>query len=408
MLTGLGAIAANGIGADAFWKTLSQGKSGIGYITLFDASQFPIRLAAEVKGFKLQDIVGKPMASRRMARHTQFAVAATHMATEMASLNVQACARRSPLAIVVGVSTSAFDVIEHGKERMQAGGPSRVSAYFTESSQPHGVATMLSRTLEVQVRCQTISSACASGLEAIAQAASLIRSGKFDVVITGGTDATVTPLAFASFMSAGMLPTSNGGDPTTASRPFDLKRNGGIVGEGSAMFVLESLTHAQARGAIPLLEIHGFGSMIDEPGAPTASGLEQTMAAALENSGRYPEEVQYICAHGPSDKIQDEVETDAIKIVMGKYARHIPVSSIKGVIGNPLSAAGPLELASCALAMRHGMLPPTANYKYPDPKCDLDYIPPPGRPQALRRALINVHGMGGMNGSLFVEAFDSA
>ncbi|MDA0577879.1 MAG: beta-ketoacyl-[acyl-carrier-protein] synthase family protein [Verrucomicrobia bacterium] len=407
MITGLGTIAANGIGPDAYWDTLVKGQSGIGYITLFDARDYPIRVAGEVKGFNLHDIVSSVVTTWRMARHTQFAVAAAHMALDMARLDLRAVARRSPLAIIVGVSTSAFDVIERGQERMHEGGPQRVSAYFVEASQPHGMATMLARTLGVQARCQTISSACASGMEAIASAAALIRTGKFEVVITGGADATVTPLAIASFTTAGMLPSSNG-DPTSASRPFDLGRCGGVVGEGSAMFVLESLSHALARGAEPLLELHGYGSMIDEPGTRPASGLAYTMEAALANSARHPDEIEYICAHGPSDKVQDEVETDAIKSVLGKHARDIPISSIKGVIGNPLAACGPLALATCALAVRHQTIPPTANYSVPDPKCDLDYVPINGRPYPLRLALINVHGMGGMNGSMLVEAFTGA
>lgn len=402
VVTGIGAIAANGTGNKAFWESLRLGQSGIDNITLFDARALPIQIAGEVKNFDLRDFFDNTIKVRRMARHTQLALAASQIALTHAGLTIEALQKIDALALVLGVSTSAFDVIEAGKERMQKGGFQRVSAYFVESSQPHGVATLLAKTLSIQARCQTISSACASGSEAIAQGANLIRGGQAEMALVGGTDATVTPLAMASFITAGMLPRSNG-EPTLASRPFDRNREGGILAEGAGMLVLENLRHALARGAQPLAEITGHGTMIDAPLATPGAAMAEAMQMALDNAGRYPEDMEYICAHGPSDPILDEVETLAIKDVFKDRAYRIPVSSIKGVTGNPLAAAGPLQACACVLAMTNQMLPPTANYETPDPNCDLDYVPRQARHFPLRRALVNVHGMGGINTSLCME-----
>ncbi|MDA1044899.1 MAG: beta-ketoacyl synthase N-terminal-like domain-containing protein, partial [Verrucomicrobia bacterium] len=220
--------------------------------------------------------------------------------------------------------------------------------------------------------------------------------------LAGGADAPVTPFAVASFAACGMVP-SNSTDPTTASRPFDLHRNGGVMSEGSCMVVLESLAHALARGATPIAEIRSHGSHPDEPGSEPGSGLRQTMSDAVSNAGLYPEDIDYICAHGPSDPIMDRVEMQAIKHVFGKHAYDFALSSIKGVTGNPLSAAGPLSLSACALAFRDGILPPTANYSTRDPECDLDVVPNHARAASLNFAMVNIHGMGGGNCSVVLE-----
>ncbi|MDA0990450.1 MAG: beta-ketoacyl-[acyl-carrier-protein] synthase family protein, partial [Verrucomicrobia bacterium] len=257
----------------------------------------------------------------------------------------------------------------------------------------------------VQARCQTISSACASGIEALAYGADLIREGSADVVIAGGADATITPLAVASFITAGMLPDTDG-DPALASCPFDKNRRGGVIGEGAGILILENLEHALIRGAKPLAELVGHGSMIDRPGSLPGSGMFNAMQLALENSGRYAHEVEYINAHGPSDPVLDVMESRSIKQVLGERAYRVPVSSIKGATGNPLAAAGPLQVCACVLAMTHHLLPPTANYREPDPECDLDYVPNTPRPYPLKRALVNGHGMGGINSSLLLESMN--
>lgn len=409
VITGLGAIAPNGTGVDEFWANLLTCKSGIGPITLFDTTDFPVRIAGEVKKFTLHDYTNGRFNPRRMGRHTQLALAAAQLALEHAGVDLDApgdIGHDCPVTVTVGVSSSAFDVIEKGKDRMARVGPKRASPYVVGASQPHAVATVLAESIPFPTQCTTISSACAAGLQAIETAAAVIRSGKADIAIAGGSDAPITPFAVASFGAAGLLPSING-NPSRASRPFDYKRSGGIMAEGAAMIILESLEHAIARGAHPLAEIRGYGAMLDEPGEKPASGLKSAMSLALANSGLLPEDVPYVCAHGPSDPILDLAETEAIKSVFGNRAYRLPVSSIKGVTGNPLAAAGPLQVTACIMAMLNGQIPPTANYEVPDPLCDLDYVPNQPRAARITRALINVHGMGGGNCSLLVEGVEN-
>jgi 3-oxoacyl-(acyl-carrier-protein) synthase len=242
-------------------------------------------------------------------------------------------------------------------------------------------------------------------LDAIARASADLLAGKAEIAFAGGTDSSMDPLSVACFGAAGLVP-ENVTDPRRASRPFDRDRAGGLMSEASGVVVLEELTHALSRGATPYLEVTGYGFHADEIGGEPASGLRLTMAEALANAGRYPTDVDYVCAHGPSDSVIDRVETAMIKSVLGSHAYRIPVTSIKGVTGNPMAAAGALEVATCALIMRNGLVPPTANYQYPDPACDLDYVSGQPRIADIRCALINIHGLSGANSSLVVEKVD--
>lgn len=406
VVTGLGILAPNGTGVDNFWDGLLSRRSGIDWITQFDTSDFSVKIAGEVKGFDLRDYFPNgQFRPKRMGRHTQLALASTRLALQNAGIEDDFLRKHSPITIMVGVSTSAFDIIEQGKDRMARVGPGRVSSYIVSASQPHAVANVIAESLPVATQSSTISSACAAGLQAIDAAASAIRLGRTEMAIAGGADAAITPFAVASFISAGLLPSANG-NPAKASRPFDYRRSGGVMAEGAGMIVLENMEHAVARGAVPLAELKGYGTMVDTLGDRPASGLAQSMNMALANSGRHPSDIRYICAHGPSDPILDMIETEAIKTVFGRQAYDIPVSSIKGVTGNPLSAAGPFQLAACAMAIRESKVPPTANYEEPDPQCDLDYVPGEPRNAEISCALINVHGMGGGNSSLIVERVD--
>ncbi len=254
---------------------------------------------------------------------------------------------------------------------------------------------------------ETVSSACTAGLIAITRAAEMISAGKIDIALCGGADAPVSPFAVASFAASGMVPLEQG-DPSRASRPFDLNRAGGVMSEGAAMVVLESLSHARAHGRDPKVMLTGFGQSIDAPGSQPASGLAESMTKAIANAGLYESEIQYICAHAPSDPVMDKVETDAIKDVFGQRAYEMAVSSIKGVTGNPLSAAGPMSLAACVKAVQEGYLPPTANYETPDPDCDLDCVPNRSRVASVRKALVNIHEMGGGNCSIVLEALNGS
>lgn len=408
VLTGIGVIAPNGIGKNEFWRTLLAGESGIDHITHFDSTDYPIHIVGAVKDFHLDQFVDATLRANRLARHTQLGVAAATLAIKDAGLSQKYISAHTPVQLVLGVSTGAVDMIERAKEHLIARGPTRVAPYIVGASQPHAIACAISRVLGVDVRMLTVSTACTAGLDAVAQANDMIRRGKADMVITGGADSATNALMVAAFCSSGLVPSTNGEDPKTVSRPFDRARTGGIMAEGACILILENSIGALARGAVPYLEILGSGDSVDSVGTESASGLLTSMRQALANTCLRPEDIDYICAHGPSDLIMDRVETAMIREAFGTYADQLPVSSIKGVTGNPLAAAGPLEVATCAMAMREGWIPPTANYRDPDPDCDLDYVGEGARKVVLRHALINLHGLGGSNSSLVVGAFDQS
>lgn len=397
----MGVLAPNGIGLNAFWDTLVRGESGIGPITLFDATEYKSRIAGEVKNFRPADYIDLRFKPKRMARHTQFAFAAMKMAIADAGFNGAITGLDHPIPIMMGVSTTAMDVLQDCFETLERRGPRLVTAGVYDC-QPQAVTQVLALALGVSSKSSTISSACPSGLDAIASATAMIRNGEADLAIAGGTDATITPLSMASFTTAGLSSMRNA-DPQHASRPFDRDRDTGVISEGAGIVILEEYDSAIARGATPYLEISGYGTQGDDFASGEVFGLAQTMRGALDSSGKSIEDIDYICAYGPGHPALDIVETDMIKRVFGQRAYGIPISSIKGVTGNPLSAAGPLQLITCGLAFKNNIIPPTANYEVPDPKCDLDYVPRSYRKRRINTALINVRGMGGGNSSLIVE-----
>jgi 3-oxoacyl-[acyl-carrier-protein] synthase II len=401
VVTGMGVLAPNGIGLDAFWDSLVHGRSGVGPITHFDATSFKSRIAGEVKDFEPLDYIDQKFKPNRMARHTQFAFAAMKMA--LADANFEPAKHRidHPIPVMLGVSSTAMEILEGGWEDLSRRGPRGVSPGVVDC-QPQAATQMLTMALGISARATTIASACPSGLDAIASAAAMIRQGEADVAVAGGTDATITPLSMASFASAGLSSTRNT-EPERASRPFDLLRDSGIISEGAGMLILENYETAVARGVSPHLEITGYGTQGDDYASDELFGLGQTMRHALEIAGKKPEEIDYICAYGPGHPALDIVETDMIKRVFGHRAYSVPVSSIKGVTGNALSAAGPHQMITCALCFKHNIIPPTANYEVSDPRCDLDYVPRRFRNRRINTALINVRGLGGGNSSMVVE-----
>lgn len=401
VVTGMGVLAPNGIGLKPFWESLVEGRSGISQITRFDPTEFRSRIAGEVKNFEPTDYIDAKFKPQRMARHTQLAFAAMRMALTDAKFDPAKQLIDHPLPVMLGVSSAAMDLLEECCEQMFNSGPRAVSPHVIDG-QPQAAAHMLTLALGVSARAMTMSSACPSGLDAIASAATMIRSGEADVAIAGGTDATITPVMMASFATARLSSTRND-DPQRASRPFDRERDSGVISEGAAVIVLEELDSALARGARPYVEILGYASQGDDYVTGEVFGLGHAMRRALDSAGKTPEEIDYICAHGPGHPALDAVETDMIKRVFGAHAHRIPISSIKGVTGNPLSAAGPIQLVACALAIRNGMIPPTANYEVPDPRCDLDYVPYRARRRQINTALMNVRGLGGGNSSLVVQ-----
>ncbi len=398
----MGIVAPNGIGLEPFWESIVAGRSAIGPITLFDASEYKSRIAGEVKGFDPLQFIEPELRPKRMARHTQFAYAATMMALRDAGLDLRNLELPSPTPVVIGVSTSALDVIESVYTAVRDKGPNRAPTTSSAASIPQAAANTIADRIGVCAHAATISTACPSGLDALADAAELIRDGQADIAIAGGADAPITPLTIASFIASGLSSTRNA-DPGKASRPFDLDRDSGVIAEGAGVFILENLERAEARGVRCYIEISGYAKQRDMDPSRPGSGLEDSMKFALANASRGIEEVDYVSAYAPSHPVLDSIEVDVIRKVFGERAYSIPVSSIKGVTGNPLAAAGPFQVAACALTVRDQLIPPTANYEIPDPSCDLDFVPNRARKGRVDCALINVRGIGGSASSLVVN-----
>jgi 3-oxoacyl-[acyl-carrier-protein] synthase II len=401
----MGVLAPNGTGLKEFWRSLAAGESGIGPITLFDATGFKSRIAGEVKNFDPLEYMPAEWKPKRLARHTQLAYAAAQMALKDARFDPRIQKLETVLPVCVGVSSSAFDIIENGFRDLKDRGPQRLNSGVVRNCQPQAVAQLIAQNLGVETNATTISSACNSGIDAIATGALMIRSDGIELAIAGGADAPITALAMASLSCAGLLSAANC-DPTHASRPYDAASDGRVASEGAGVLVLENLEHALARGAPPYLEITGYAAQMDHDPADPFSGLQSTMQSALANACREVDEVDYICSYGPGDPVLDAAEVSAIRRVFGPLAVRVPISSIKGVIGNPLAAAGPLQLVSCALAFQHNAIPPTANCKTPLRDCELDFVPRERRKARLNCALINVRGLGGGNSSMVVERVD--
>jgi 3-oxoacyl-[acyl-carrier-protein] synthase II len=402
VITGIGVVAPNGIGLAAFWESLLAARSGIGPITLFDASEFKSRIAGEIKDFNPLDYIEPQWKPKRMARHTQLAWAATIMALRNARLDPNDLELPSPTPVIIGVSTSAIDVIESVYRSLETNGPNRAPTTSSAASIPQAAANTIADRIGASARAATISSACPSGLDAVADAAALIRAGEADVAIAGGADAPITPLTISSFIASGLTSCRNG-DPERASRPFDLERDSGVISEGAGVFVLENLERAEARGVRAYLEICGYGKQRDVDQSRPGSGLEDSMKLALANASRTPPDIDYISAYGPGHPVLDAVEVDVIKKVFGSRAYALPVSSIKGVTGNALAAGGPFQVAACALTIRDQLIPPTANYEVEDPRCDLDFVPKRARRSKIDCALVNVRGIGGSASTIIVS-----
>lgn len=402
VVTGMGVLAPNGIGLKAFWTSLLAGESGIGPITLFDASGFKSRIAGEVKDFNVFDYIEPEVKPKRMARHTQFAYIAAMMALKDAGLDVGKSDCPSPTPVVIGVSTSAMDIIERSISHFQSRGSNGMSATAVGALTPQAAANAIADHIGDRAHASTVSSACPSGLDAVALAAAAIHSGEAEMAIAGGTDAPLTKHTFAAFIATGLSSCRND-EPKKACRPFDLQRDSGVISEGAAVFVLESFERAQARGAHIYLEVTGYGRNRDRSQAEPGSGLIDAMQLALANAGRTTKDVDHISAYGPGHPVLDAAEVRYIKEVFGDRAFSIPLNSIKGVTGNPLAAGGPLQIAACALSFRDQTIPPTTNYEFPDPACDLDFVA--GRPLKTRLdcILLNVRGWGGSASSLVVD-----
>ena len=405
VVTGLGIVAANASGKGPFWESLLRGHSGTKRITLFDASAYRSQIAGEVGNFDLRNYVKPKGKISRMSRQTQLALAAAALAEKDAGLSFAALAKSGPVPIYLGVSSSAIEVVERGIERMEQRGATRVSTSVVEASSPQQAASTIGEELGFPTRTHTVASACAAGLEASGTAADVVLSGKSDLVITGGADAPITKLSFACFDRAGLASCRND-EPEKAARPFDRDCDSGVISEGAAIIFLENYEQAMARGATIYLEILGYGSSADPSPEEPMAGMVDSMEIALANAHKRAADMDYICAHGPGHPVIDRAETDMIKQVFGDMAYRVPVTSVKGNVGNPLAAAGPMQLVSAALALQSGVIPPIANHENPAPGCDLDYVSGSCRKTAPKTVLINTHGLGGGNTSMVVQSVD--
>lgn len=407
VITGLGVIAPVGIGKEAFWNALVQGESGIGPITRFDSEGFATRIAGEVKDFKPEQFLDRKEA-RRMDRFSQLAVSSALMAVEDAGLDLDTV--NSDLAgVVFGTGIGGTQSFEEQHKIFLEKGPGRVSPFFVPMMIGNMAAGQIALNLKFTGPNYTVVNACASSTNAIGEAFKLIQRGGAEIVVTGGAEAAVTPMAMAGFCAMRAMSTRND-EPQRASRPFDKERDGFIMGEGAGVLILESLDHAQKRGARIYGEIVGYGCTDDAyhitSPAPGGVGAAKAMEMALEDANLKPEDISYINAHGTSTELNDKFETAAIKKVFAEHAYNIAISSTKSMTGHLLGAAGAIEAIASTLAIVHNVVPPTINYENPDPECDLDYVPNKAREMKVDVALSNSFGFGGHNATIIIKQFN--
>jgi 3-oxoacyl-[acyl-carrier-protein] synthase II len=406
VVTGLGVVSPVGIGHDAFWSGLTAGRSGVGPIGRFDASRFTTRIAAEVTGFDPASYMDRKEA-RRNDRFVHFAYAATRMAMDHARLAITP-ANAGRIGVLIGSGIGGALTWEEQHRVLLEKGPDRVSPFFV----PMMIVNMATGVTAILTGAKgpgsCVVTACATGGNAIGDAGRIIQRGEADAMLAGGTEAAITPLAMAGFCSMKAMSTRND-DPAGACRPFDATRDGFVMGEGAGVVVLESLEHAEARGAPILAELVGYGVTTDayhitQPD-PEGDGAYRSMAAAIDDAGIVREEIDYVNAHGTSTPYNDRLETLAIRRLFGEHARRLAVSATKSMTGHLLGAAGGVEFIACVLALQHQVLPPTINYRTPDPDCDLDYVPNAARPGRIRTVMSNAFGFGGHNAILIARAY---
>ena len=400
-VTGLGAVTPLGNDVPTMWEAALEGRSGIDWIRSFDASEFPVRIAAEVKDFDATT-AASPKEVRKLDRNVLLALGAAREAMGDAGLNGFDPTR---VGVVFGSAIGGFLGVMEQHEVLQERGPERVSPNFLPNVLVDSASGQIAISLGIRGPNYAVVSACATGSHAVGEAAELIKRGDADVVLAGGTEACMHPLILAGFCAMRGL-VAEEEEPARASRPFDATRAGFVMGEGAGVLVLEELEAARARGATIYAEVLGYGASNDahhmaQPD-PDAIGVTEMMRAALRRAGIEPERVGYINAHGTSTPLGDAAETKAIKDVFGEHAYDLAVSSTKSMMGHCFGAAGAIEAMMCVLAIHHGVLPPTINYREPDPVCDLDYVPNEAREAHVDVALSNAMGLGGHNGCVLV------
>lgn len=406
VITGLGAITPIGLGKEEFWTSLVQGKSGIGPVTRFDTRDFNAKIGAEVKDFDPIEYMDKKEA-RRMDKFAQYAVAAAKLAIEDGNISLENI-DRNRVGVIVGTGIGGVEVFEQEHSKLLERGPNRVSPLFIPMMISNMGTAQISMAFGLKGSTMTITTACASGTHAIGESFRMIKSGQMDMIITGGAEASITPISFAGFCSMKALSTRND-EYEKASRPFDKDRDGFVMGEGAGMLILEELDHALNRGATIYGEVIGYGSTSDafhitQPD-PEAIGATNAMRLALEDGEIDYREVDYINAHGTSTYFNDKLETLAIKNLFKEHAYELNISSTKSMTGHLLGAAGGIEAIATVLALKTGTIPPTINYENPDEECDLNYTPNSAINRDIQYGMSNSLGFGGHNASILFKKY---
>jgi len=406
VITGLGAITPLGLGVDSFFQGLLDGKNGISKVESFDTEKFTCKIGGEIKGFDATNYMD-PKEARRNDRFVHFALAATKQAVADAGLNMD---QEDPdrVGVFIGSGIGGMDTIEKNCIKLIEGGPRKVSPFMI----PALISNMASGVIGIELGAMgpnfSIVSACATGAHSIGESLKTLRLGEADVMIAGGSEATITALGYAGFCSMKAMSTNND-DPEHASRPFDLNRDGFVMGEGAGVVVLETLEHARKRGAKIHCELVGYGASCDANHItaphPEGKGLIGAMKRALHSAQLNTTDVDYINAHGTSTPYNDRFETMAVKTLFGEHVKNVPMSSTKSMTGHLLGAAGGVESVACVRMLETGMLAPTINYQEPDPDCDLDYVPNEAREAKISVAMSNSLGFGGQNASLVFKTY---
>jgi len=407
VVTGLGMVTPLGTGVGKNWEAVCTGKSGLGPISRFDASEYPCRIAGEVPDFHAEDFMDKKQ-TRRFDVFIHYAIASAKMAMEDAGLKIDS-SNGNRIGCITGSGLGGLTTLEHYHKVLLEKGPQRISPFFI----PAIIANMVPGQIAIEFGAKgpntSIVTACAASCHAVGEAFKLIREGVSDAMITGGSESVITPLAVGGFCAMRALSTRND-EPERASRPFELDRDGFVIGEGAGILILEELTHAFDRGADIYAEVAGYGLSGDayhiSAPAPDGSGAISSMSMAIEDAGLKPENIDYINAHGTSTKLNDEAENRAVKAVFGDHAYKLAMSSTKSMTGHLLGGAGGVESIFSILTINRGVIPPTINYETPDPDCDLDYVPNEARKAKVRAAMSNSFGFGGTNASLLFKAYE--
>jgi len=409
VVTGIGILSPIGLDVSTTWEGIIAGKSGIDYITLFDAESFDTKIAGEVKGFEPTDYINRKDA-RRMDRFAQLAVAASRQAVEQARLQPE-LSNGYDVGVIVGSGIGGIITLSEQVKVLLEKGPGSVNPFLIPMMIADMAPAQISISLGVKGPNFCTTSSCSSSSDAIGTAYEVIKRGDAQAMITGGSEAIVTPIGIAGFNACRALSTRNS-EPQAASRPFDAERDGFVVGEGAAILILENLAFAQKRGANILAEMTGYGASSDayhitQP-SEDGSGAIKAIKITLSKAGLTPNDVDYINAHGTSTPLNDKVETMAIKAVFGDRAYHMPISSTKSMTGHLIGGAGAIEAAICVMAIQNGIIPPTINLTHPDPECDLDYVANAARSANITTAMSNSFGFGGHNSVLIFRKYSEA